>query len=156
MSIRVRPFLDNPGKRFPIDLTLPCEEETDDGLRTIESVHLKGEAFAQLSRLYVSLKITAPIVQPCRRCLEPVTTTVSIDEEFDVPIPPGAETVDLLPDLLRLVFSAHDPNVVCREDCRGLCPICGADLNRHPDHTCENDDGEGHTLGDYLTWPDES
>jgi len=156
MTVNVRQYLDNPGKRFPVDLTLPCRREADDGLRTVQSVRLEGEAFSQLSTLYLSVKITAPVEQPCRRCLEPVVSTVEIHEELDVPIPPGAETVDLLPDVVRLVLSAHDPNVLCCEDCRGLCPVCGADLNRDPDHACEEDEDDRRTLGDLLTWPDGS
>jgi len=156
MDIDVRPFLDNAGKRLPIDVTLPAAGEPDDQLRVVEEMHLEGEAFAQLSTLYISVRITAPIRQPCGKCLAPVKTTVEIDEEFEIPIPAGAETVDLHPDVIRLVLSAHDPNVVCRVDCRGLCPVCGADLNQEPGHNCSEDSEGKRTLGEFLTWPDES
>ena len=58
MAFSVRRFIDNPGKRFAVDLSLTCKGEIDDGLRTVESVRLEGEAFAQLSTLYLSVKIT--------------------------------------------------------------------------------------------------
>jgi uncharacterized metal-binding protein YceD (DUF177 family) len=156
MALEIRVFTDSPGQHFPLRVTLPGTGEADNQLRTVERIMLHGQAFAQLSTLYVSVRITAPIHQPCRRCLKPVTTTVELEEEFEIPIPPGADEVDLWPDAVRLVLSAHDPNVVCREDCRGLCPVCGANLNREPDHECLQDEDEPMTLREFLSWPDES
>ena len=36
-------------------------------------------------------------------------------------------------DLARTAFILNmDTKILCSEDCRGLCPICGADLNEGP------------------------
>jgi len=157
MALEIRSFVENEGQRFPLQETLHGRGEADDLLRTVEKITLDGQAFAQLSTLYLAVHITAAVRQPCRRCLAPVTETVELDEEFEVPIPPGVEEVDLWPDAVRLVLSAHDPNVLCREDCRGLCPLCGVDLNREPDHRCDlEEEDKTRTLRDYLSWPDES
>ncbi len=150
MSLRVADFLANPGRRFPIETTLKGGQDPE-SLCTVDSIELVGEAFAQLSTLYLEVTLRAKLIQPCRRCLEPVETTLDLEESFEVPIPPGAESVDLLPVVLRLVLSAHEPNVVCREDCRGLCPACGVNLNRHPDHVCETAESGRTTLRDLLT-----
>jgi uncharacterized protein len=37
--------------------------------------------------------------------------------------------IDLDPILQEQVLLALPMNVVCREDCKGLCPMCGRDLN---------------------------
>jgi len=34
-----------------------------------------------------------------------------------------------------LIGEALPPQLLCREDCAGLCPVCGADLNEEPGHT---------------------
>ena len=149
MSLRVADFLANPGRRFPIETSLKGGHDPE-SLCTVDSIELVGEAFAQLSTLYLEVTLRAKLIQPCRRCLEPVETTLELDEPFEVPIPPGVESVDLLPVVLRLVLSAHEPNVVCREDCRGLCPACGVNLNRHPDHVCETEETGRTTLRDLL------
>jgi len=151
MRLDIREYLDSPGRRRPLEITLPGSRETDDDLRVVEQITLDGEAFAQLSTLYVSAHISARLRQPCRRCLTPVATVVELDEEFEVPIPPGADAIDLRPEVLELVLSAHDPNVLCREDCRGLCPVCGVDLNREPHHSCQTDD-RPRTLRDLISW----
>jgi uncharacterized metal-binding protein YceD (DUF177 family) len=150
MSLRIAEFLANPGRRFPIDITLNGKQDPE-SLCTVDSIELAGEAFAQLATLYLEVTLRAKLIQPCRRCLEPVETTLELDEPFEVPVPPNIESVDLLPVVLRLVLSAHEPNVVCREDCRGLCPACGINLNRRPDHACEPDESGRTTLRDFLT-----
>jgi uncharacterized protein len=33
-----------------------------------------------------------------------------------------------------LIAEALPAQLLCRDDCRGLCPVCGADLNAQPDH----------------------
>ena len=150
MSFDVRDFTQHPGQRFPVHVTL--EGTTDrDGLVTVEAMTLDGEAFAQVGRLLLEVTIRADLIQPCRRCAAPVRSELVIEESFDVRIPPNAETIDLLEPVLHLVLSAHDPNVLCREDCRGLCPSCGADLNEHPDHHCDEGEDDRRTLKDLLS-----
>jgi len=39
------------------------------------------------------------------------------------------KTIDLDPILREQLLLALPMQVVCREDCRGLCPVCGQDLN---------------------------
>jgi uncharacterized protein len=156
MRLDVQEFVDHAGQRFPIRLTLPGRAETDDELRSVAEIRIEGEAFAQLSTLYLEVRITADVRQPCRRCLAPVTSIVEIDEAFEIPVPAGVDAVDLWPEVLRLVLSAHDPNVLCKEDCRGLCPVCGADLNLEPEHSCTSDDDEPRRLGDLIRWTNES
>lgn len=156
MTFSVQPFVNHVGQRFPVDLVLPGRKEVDDQLRTITEIRLAGEAFAQLSTLYFDVRITAIIQQPCRRCLDPVTSTVRLDEAFEISIPPGVEAVDLWPEVLSMVLSAHDPNVVCKRDCRGLCPICGVNLNREPGHRCDANKEEPRTLRDLVSWTNDS
>jgi uncharacterized metal-binding protein YceD (DUF177 family) len=149
MALRLAEFVANPGRRFPVSLVLSGGQDPE-GLCAVETVEVEGEAFAQLSMLYLDVTLRARLSQPCRRCLEPVGTTLELDEPFEVPIPTNAETVDLLPVVLRLILSAREPNVVCREDCRGLCPVCGANLNREPEHACEPEASDRTTLRDLL------
>jgi uncharacterized protein len=76
----------------------------------------------------------------CRRCLRPVAGRLAADfRELFEPDPTEGESyplrheqVDLEP-LAREVLLLELPQApLCREDCRGLCPRCGADLNEGP------------------------
>jgi uncharacterized protein len=79
----------------------------------------------------------------CYRCLDPVTRDVElvIEELYGYNTYPEAEfnigddaILDLAP-LLRaetLIDTSH--RILCTEDCKGLCPECGANLNHE---TCD-------------------
>jgi len=81
----------------------------------------------------------------CRRCLAefvtPIERSVEVifsadpDLQDDPSVYPLLEPlahVDLRPALREELALAVDTFPLCREDCRGLCPRCGADLNRGP------------------------
>lgn len=77
----------------------------------------------------------------CSRCLEecPIPLDVSIEELFVYPPEPGAEFVvgedcnlDLAPLLREETIIDMPMNILCRPDCAGLCPECGANRNEGP------------------------
>jgi uncharacterized protein len=90
------------------------------------------------------LRAAIPLDGPCMRCLENADATIDIDaREVDQP---GAGDDLLSPYLedqeLNVRNWAHDAlalalptQIVCREDCAGLCPKCGENLNANPDHS---------------------
>lgn len=74
----------------------------------------------------------------CRRCLGPVagTRTVEVQELFESH-PRDGESYQLGHDQVDLEPLARESLILdlplaplCSEDCRGLCPTCGADLNQ--------------------------
>jgi uncharacterized protein len=107
--------------------------------------------------------LAATVRQACRRCLEPVERQVRehVDLLFTEPRP-GEEEVDdgevyLLPargDALDLTDAVREQVLLqvpeftlCREECRGLCPSCGANLN---DGACECVPEQAHSPWDAL------
>jgi DUF177 domain-containing protein len=106
--------------------------------------------------------LDAPLDQECRRCLEPVPGELS-EEVTWVFLPatePGMEDdgdtrlfdeaaaeLDLSNVLREEVILAVDPYVVCRPDCKGLCPKCGVNLNVH---TCNCTEEEPDPRWDAL------
>ena len=76
----------------------------------------------------------------CRRCLAPVggELRVSSRELFEA-VPKEGDTYPLRGDRIDLELLAQEALTVelplapvCTDDCRGLCPVCGADLNLAP------------------------
>jgi len=78
----------------------------------------------------------------CRRCLaefvSPVEQEVAVvfssdpdlqDDPSVYPLTEPVTEVDVRPALREELALAVDPFPLCRDDCRGLCPRCGADLN---------------------------
>ncbi len=151
MKFDVRELVAAPGRRFPVDVTVAPPGELLDGTDwVVEEIRITGEAFAQLSTIYMEVDLHAVITQPCRRCLTPVTVTVDISEPFELPIRPDVDWVDPLPTVLQMIQTAHDPHILCRASCRGLCPVCGANLNEDPDHVCPEASSDRRTLRDFL------
>ena len=151
MTLSVLEFLAHPGKRLRVQTVLPSVPNETEDLRVVGEILLDGEAFAQLSTLYVDAEMSTVIAQPCGRCVKPLEAPFSLRESFTVSIPPTADEVDVRPAAVSLILTAHNPHVLCRPDCRGLCPKCGADLNEEPFHTCAKRDLETRRLGDFLS-----
>jgi uncharacterized protein len=92
------------------------------------------------------LRFAAGLTGPCMRCLEPAAPSVEVDarevdqpdggEELSSPYVAGEE-LDLGAWARDAYALALPSQVVCREDCAGLCPECGANLNADPDHAHE-------------------
>jgi uncharacterized protein len=87
--------------------------------------------------LVVKGTVSAPWVGECRRCLRELSgEAVATVEEVFVAEPEPGETwplerdqIDLEP-LVREVLVLELPlALLCRDDCAGLCPRCGADRN---------------------------
>ena len=64
------------------------------------------------------------------------------DEDTDDPdvyqLDPRADELDLRPAIREEWLLAAPTYALCREDCRGLCARCGADLNAGP-HGCSDE-----------------
>jgi uncharacterized protein len=84
------------------------------------------------------LRFGAAVHGPCMRCLRDAEPTTEVDAR-EVDQPGGGEELDspyVTAEELDLAQWANDAfvlalpvQVVCRPDCRGLCPVCGEDLN---------------------------
>ena len=93
----------------------------------------------------ITLTCTADVdyTSPCARCYKPVEGTLHLRWQKDVAVPGTLQNEDnddyvftegdrleistLLIEQILLDFPAK---ILCREDCKGLCPQCGADLNQ--------------------------
>ena len=84
--------------------------------------------------------VTAPWRAPCRRCLTMAAGTVSAEvRELFEDEPDPEQTYPLTGDQLDLEPLAREAVLLelpqaplCREDCAGICPTCGADRNVAP------------------------
>jgi uncharacterized protein len=84
------------------------------------------------------LRLQAALTGPCMRCLEAAAPGTAVDarevdqpgggEELSSPYVEG-EVLDVAGWARDALALALPVQVVCREDCAGLCPVCGANLN---------------------------
>lgn len=65
----------------------------------------------------------------CARCLAEVEREWNNDFLFDFPVGADTETIEMDEDIRQEVILNLPPKVLCKEDCKGICPNCGVDLN---------------------------
>jgi len=65
----------------------------------------------------------------CARCLEHLSREITSHYEVDFEIEDGQEWLDLGERVREEMVFECFPRTLCREDCKGICPDCGADLN---------------------------
>lgn len=94
-----------------------------------------------LDDIALSGTIEMPWRGECRRCARPLAeaVVVEVDEryadqpaEHDDAFPIDHGQIDLAPMVREHVLLTIDDPRLCRPDCPGLCPVCGADLREGP------------------------
>lgn len=90
------------------------------------------------------LRLGVEVVGPCHRCLEPAALQIEVEaREVDQPGEgPELSSEYVTGEELDLQAWARDAlalalpvQILCREDCLGLCPECGVNLNTAgPEH----------------------
>jgi len=154
--INVAPLLKQPlGTRVDYEVTeSPIDPRGDSaGLLDASIVDVDAKLHATHTNAGPLLEgaADAHVAASCARCLKPIDTAVHADfaEQYyaTVPVDTGvaimaapldAKTIgsdfkiDLTPLLLEELILATPLAPLCREDCEGLCPVCGEDRNERP------------------------
>ena len=95
--------------------------------------------------LLVQVKMHATILSECVRCLEDFPQPLDIDFTELYAFTPHSVTesglilpetgqIDLAPLVREEMLLAVPISPICRPDCKGLCPICGENLNETECH----------------------
>jgi uncharacterized protein len=94
------------------------------------------------------LRFGVRLTGTCMRCLTPADLALQIDAR-EVDQPGGGEETEspyLVDGVLDVRAWAREAlalalptQLVCRPDCPGLCPVCGADLSSDPGHAHERE-----------------
>src|SRR6059036_1966279 len=107
-------------------------------VRVTGRLQAAGEA-----RFYWRGSLDTIVATECRRCLRAVSVKAEIHALFtkdhdaledpdSYPLAREATEIDLRPAVREELLLAVPQWLVCRDDCRGLCPRCGKDLNAGP------------------------
>lgn len=154
MALRVRIHdlpnthaLEHAGVLEPEELPRLREE----GGQVLEPLHFETQLKRDQETVYFRGTLQGRVELSCSLCLEPVPCEV--DESFGLILLPEHEQKHLAPELVvseatvdtdyytsdeldlgdlleEQVLLALPLKPVCQEDCHGLCPGCGANLNR--------------------------
>ncbi len=91
--------------------------------------------------LIVTGKASVPLATVCARCLDDITVTIAVkDLCFHFEKVRDLE-VDLTDDVREELLLAFPSCFYCSPDCKGICPMCGANLN-HASCSCDTQEAE--------------
>ncbi|MFI0419349.1 metal-binding protein [Spongiactinospora gelatinilytica] len=153
-----------PGSMRKTTRTLPAPADLSVNLIGVPKdadVELDIRLEAVMEGVLVTGTASTPLSGECARCLDPLTSRVEVEfqELFFYTAEDAGEEDSLLDgDLLDLEPTFRDAVVlalplspVCREDCPGLCTVCGVKLaEAGPDHRHEQVDARWAALRDLV------
>lgn len=143
MIIDVSSVLKEYGKKIILDDDIDLEDTPFLGeiYHFTHPVHIKGSIANNGKALELKAKCSCGFTARCARCTKEIEVCEEFDvdeilsrdednnsEESDVIVFDGME-IDLDDIVLNSFLMNIEGRYLCSEDCKGLCPNCGADLN---------------------------
>jgi uncharacterized protein len=150
----------------------PADLGLTDDLEIQGKIWWQAEIYRLGEKIYIRGTVSADVRQICARCLKemtlglqapvqlaaipaqieaPAETEGSTENEDGSVISYSHEQLDLAPELRSALILALPMKPLCREDCPGLCPWCGARLADGP-HDCRKPPQAG-PFSVLAAWP---
>lgn len=158
MKLDLRGLISGEYNVLPIDYRLDPDVDTSDPRSNLYSVRfpsemtVRGRITNNAGYMRMSITLHADYIAPCARCLDDVKGEFEYLFEKTVVLSSVINTLDenkrddyvivedgflCIDNQLIELFELEFPNkILCREDCLGLCPKCGKNLN-HGKCGCE-------------------
>ena len=135
MYIELSAIFDNVGASREFDYSFPLQDEN-----VSSDVRVSGKVFNKTGIVTLSAEAVYTLKAECARCNAPISreTVVPIEhcliahaenEDNDYYIVVENLRLDLDALVSEDIFLAMPARFLCKEDCKGLCSVCGADLN---------------------------
>ncbi len=146
MKLDVTRGIQSKGIDVPFDLEEIWGEDRwgGDTVRYVRPVRLSGTYMITGDTVVIDAEVRTAVESRCARCLSPAVTEVAAEvreafvretEETAAKAPEEEQytyqghVLDLTDAVRSAVLLEVPSRVLCREDCRGLCDQCGANLN---------------------------
>lgn len=133
-------LLRSPGSVRDVSVSLPADAIGIDDARTNGDVDVALAATSSVDGIVVHGTVSVPWRGQCRRCLIDVSgVAVAVVEEVYQQTPRLDDAVEIVGDQIDLAAVVREYALLelpeaplCRDDCAGICPQCGADRNEAP------------------------
>lgn len=162
MELDLRELIAAPGRSVDFAFELPMDGLDFDGvLSFLTPVSVEGEVANHAGLLELRAVISADMLCQCARCLKEFPRSLRLETaaylaeelededsgEYYLLKDGAADLEEIARDALIFNF---EPRLLCRDDCKGLCPKCGKDLNEGPCDCGEDPDPRWLALGQLL------
>ncbi|MBR2731103.1 MAG: DUF177 domain-containing protein [Clostridia bacterium] len=144
MILDLEPIFNTEGFGQDFSFTLDLSDETLDGVRAFSSpVEVTGRVENQTGIVELHAVAACALSLCCDRCAKPITPAFRIPVDHTLVTSLNDEANDALyliedlrfdldPLVREDLFLSLPAKFLCRPDCKGLCPVCGQDLNDGP------------------------
>ena len=142
MKLDLKRFAQQPGGVLPFELQLDLSDVEWNGARPfVQPVHVEGRVRDRAGAMELTAQLDTILSLTCDRCAKPFRREMTVEYEtllaFELANGESDDIVLLdedgeldLDELMREVTLLEmDTKNLCSEECKGLCPGCGADLN---------------------------
>lgn len=142
MLIDLKKYFSGENISQQIDYTIDLSAVEIDGVKPFVSpVHVVGDLKAFASSAELNVNVQYAFSMPCNRCLKETRKEISHsishvlvnrlndEEDFDDYIVVEGEKLDLDELIYSDIILLTPSKYVCSDDCKGLCPVCGKNLN---------------------------
>ena len=143
MKLDVRRLLTGECEQIPIDYTLESSVLPGfDDVTFEKTIAIKGKLTNNGGYMRLSLTSSISYDSMCARCLKPVSDTFNVDFEKTVCAEGDLQNadnddyveiedgmLDIDEALIEDMILNFPLKILCNENCKGLCPKCGVDLN---------------------------
>ena len=142
MLLNVKKIINAPGEKIDFQFEMDLSDVDFGGRYPVQkAVVVTGDVRNVAGMLLLQFTASTTLDSVCDRCLKEFENPKSIhyetmvadeleDEDNDEILLMEDGSIDL-DDLARTVFILEmDAKTLCSEDCKGLCPGCGVDLNQ--------------------------
>jgi len=143
VKVNVSQIVEGKTHSIPLDFQFNMDN-ADEMIKEFQIVnmspfHFQGEIFRNADKIFLQLDFKGEITFKCSRCTENVSKVITgtldteiisaAEEENGDGLYLKGDILDLREVLLEGITLALPMKILCREDCKGLCPNCGVNLN---------------------------
>jgi uncharacterized protein len=102
------------------------------GITVSSPIEINAEATRTKDTLDINVDMTSAITIECCRCLTQAQLSVAKNFRLDYPISKHETTIDITDDIRQELMLTYPLKPLCKADCKGLCIVCGKNLNKGP------------------------
>lgn len=149
MIIDLSSLLDNSKEllKFEGDLSLDSVDVSNRDINIVSPVKYQADIYKIDGELTIYLEISYDYEEDCHRCLGPSTSTVKskltgklvkgrkkdnedADQGYEETFYFEDDRIEIDGHIINQVILSLPMKSLCETDCKGLCPLCGTDLNK--------------------------
>ena len=148
MILQLREIFQIEGMHLPVDYTISLEELSEvRGYTFAAPVSVQGEFSNRAGIVTLKSTVSCTLDAVCDRCLAKLRRDYSYDfshtvvpslqsegDIYDTYLVAQHDSIDMNETAISDLLLMLPTKMLCREDCKGLCDICGCNLN---ETTCD-------------------